>query len=214
MQELTAEDIRLIIHEIKVMMDDQKETLTELDSVMGDGDLGITMNRAFSAAYDEVVRSEEKIPGKLMIRIGMVIAKTAPSTMGTLLATGFMKGGKANEQAGEFGPEELTIFFEVFVKSIMERGKSVPGNKTIIDTLFPAALAMRTATNDHQSLIKGITAARAAAREGLAASTLMKAQHGRAAYYQDDSIGKQDGGATVGTFIIEGFYRHIVKAEN
>jgi len=214
MQELTVEDIRLIIHEIKVMIDDQKEILTELDSAMGDGDLGLTMKRAFSAAYDEAVRSEETIPGKLMIRMGMTIAKTAPSTMGTLLATGFMKGGKAVEQAGEFGPEELTIFFEVFVKSIMERGKSVPGNKTIIDTLYPAAVALRTTTNDHQSLTIGISAARAAALDGLTASTQMKAQHGRAAYYQNDSIGKQDGGATVGTLIFEGFYRHMVKPEN
>ena len=92
----------------------------------------------------------------------------------------------------------------------MERGKSVPGNKTIIDTLFPAAEAMRLSAD--KSLADGISAAREASLKGLEASTNMKAQHGRAAYYQDDSIGKQDGGATVGTYIIEGFYRHIVQA--
>ncbi|MDP9043118.1 MAG: Dak phosphatase, partial [Bacteroidota bacterium] len=41
--------------------------------------------------------------------------------------------------------------------------------------------------------------------------THMKAQHGRAAYYQDNSIGKQDGGATVGMYIIEGFYNHLAR---
>jgi dihydroxyacetone kinase-like protein len=61
-------------------------------------------------------------------------------------------------------------------------------------------------------LVEGISAAREASLKGLEASTKMKAQHGRAAYYQDDSIGKQDGGATVGTFIVEGFYRHILQA--
>jgi hypothetical protein len=39
----------------------------------------------------------------------------------------------------------------------------------------------------------------------------MKALHGRAAYYQDASIGKQDGGATVGFLMVEGFYRVIVR---
>jgi len=58
-------------------------------------------------------------------------------------------------------------------------------------------------------LMEAITAARAASIQGLEDSTKMKAQYGRAAYYQDDSIGKQDGGATVGTFIVEGFYLHI-----
>jgi dihydroxyacetone kinase-like protein len=210
MDTLRIKDIQSIILQIKNIIDANQEKLMELDSVMGDGDLGFTMTKAFAAAYEEAGRSEEKIPGKLLTRLGMVIAKTSPSTMGTLVATGFMKGGKSIDTYEEMGPAELAAFFEAFVKSIMERGKSVPGNKTIIDTLFPAAEALRLSVNE--SLAEGISAARDASQKGLEASTKMKAQHGRAAYYQDDSIGKQDGGATVGTFIIEGFYRYILEA--
>lgn len=208
METLRIKDIQSIILQIKNIIESNQHKLMELDSVMGDGDLGFTMTKAFAAAHEEADKSEEKIPGKLLTRLGMVIAKTSPSTMGTLVATGFMKGGKSIDSYEEIGPEELAIFFEAFVKSIMERGKSVPGNKTIIDTLFPAAEALRLSVND--SLAGGISAAREASLKGLEASTKMKAQHGRAAYYQDDSIGKQDGGATVGTYIIEGFYKHIV----
>lgn len=210
METLRIKDIQSIILQIKNIIESNQRKLMELDSVMGDGDLGFTMTKAFAAAHEEAEKSEEKIPGKLFTRLGMVIAKTSPSTMGTLVATGFMKGGKSIDSYEEIGPEELAIFFEAFVKSIMERGKSVPGNKTIIDTLFPAAEALRLSVND--SLAGGISAAREASLKGLEASTKMKAQHGRAAYYQDDSIGKQDGGATVGTYIIEGFYKHIVQA--
>ena len=210
METLRIKDIQSIIHQIKNIIDSNQEKLMELDSVMGDGDLGFTMTKAFAAADEEAVKSEEKIPGKLLARLGMVIAKTSPSTMGTLVATGFMKGGKSIDTSEEIGPEELTVFFEAFVRSIMERGKSVPGNKTIIDTLFPAAEALRLSVS--KSLVKSISAAREASLKGLEASTKMKAQHGRAAYYQDDSIGKQDGGATVGTYIVEGFYRHIIQA--
>lgn len=210
MEKLRIKDIQAIIHQIKNIVDSNQEKLMELDSVMGDGDLGFTMTKAFAAAHEEADKSEEKIPGKLLTRLGMVIAKASPSTMGTLVATGFMKGGKSIDSFEEIGPEELTVFFEVFVRSIMERGKSVPGNKTIIDTLFPAAETLRLSVSE--TLVKSISAAREASLKGLEASTKMKAQHGRAAYYQDDSIGKQDGGATVGTYIIEGFYRHIVQA--
>jgi dihydroxyacetone kinase-like protein len=214
MQRLTADNIKSIILEIKKIVDTNKETLTELDSLMGDGDLGITMAKAFSAANDETGKSEEKVPGKLFTRLGMIIAKTAPSTMGTLIATGFIKGGKAIEQAVGIGLEELAIFFETFARSMMERGKSAPGNKTIIDTIYPAATALREEANEHHSIEQGITAAQAAAVKGLEASVKMKAQHGRAAYYQDKSIGMQDGGATVGTYIIEGFYKHITNPQN
>ena len=205
MQELRVEDIKSIILRIKTIIDLHQDFLMQLDSVMGDGDLGFTMTKGFAAASQEARESEENFPGKMLIRIGMVIAKTSPSTMGTLVATGFMKGGKALGETEVIDPEALARFFESFVNSIMERGKSAPGNKTIVDSLHPAAEAFRAAVNNHESLNSAITAARDASLKGLEASTQMKAQHGRAAYYQENSIGRQDGGATVGTYIMEGF---------
>ena len=210
MQSMNAADVKSIFLHLKAIMEREKENLTILDSIMGDGDLGITMTRAFSAAHEEAAQSEEKMPGRLFTKLGMVIAKTSPSTMGTLLATGFMRGGKSLEERSEIGTSELAVFFENFVKSIMERGKSAPGNKTVIDTLYPATLALRNAADHQESLKEAITAASIASREGLEASTQMKAQYGRAAYYQANSIGKQDAGATVGIFIIEGFFLEIM----
>jgi len=206
MQVLNVSDVKSIFFHIKTLVDREKENLTALDSAMGDGDLGITMARAFSAAQEEADKSDETMPGKLLIKLGMTMAKASPSTMGTLLATGFMKGGKAIEHCPFIGTADLTIFFEVFVKSIMERGKSMPGHKTVIDTLYPASLALRQASDQQESLCKAMKAAKTAGLLGLEASTQMRAQYGRAAYYQEKSVGKQDGGATVGTFIIEGFF--------
>src|SRR5882762_8611467 len=120
MTELRIDDFKSIIHRIKNIIDHNREFLGELDSIMGDGDLGFTMTKAFSAAEQEADKSEERIPGKLLFRLGMIIAKASPSTMGTLIATGFMKGGKSIELCEQVGPQELSIFFEVFVKSIME----------------------------------------------------------------------------------------------
>jgi phosphoenolpyruvate---glycerone phosphotransferase subunit DhaL len=211
MKELKAADFKSVIHEIKTIVDKNHDFLMQLDSVMGDGDLGFTMTRAFNAAHEEALHSEESIPGKLLSRLGMVIAKASPSTMGTLVATGFMKGGKAIGEKEKIGAEELAVFFEVFVQSIMERGKSVPGNKTIIDVLYPAAKAFRESVSQQGTIDDSIAAARLASAKGLEESTMMKAQHGRAAYYQEKSIGKQDGGATVGAYIIDGFYNYIVK---
>ena len=192
-------------------MAEEQELLTQLDSVMGDGDLGLTMTRCFLASATEAEKTEEQIPGKLFMKAGMEMAKAAPSTMGTLLATGFMKGGKSVETRHEIDLENLAVFFDSFVRSIMERGRSAPGNKTIVDVLFPTAQALQKAFSENKSLTGGMEEAYAAAIAGLHASTQMKAQHGRAAYYQDASIGKQDGGATVGVFLIEGFYKGIIQ---
>ncbi len=211
MQSLKTADIVTILRELKLSVENNQQLLGELDGVMGDGDLGLTMTRAFTAAAEEADRSEEPLPGKLLMRLGAVIAKAAPSTMGTLVATGFMRGGKALDTTSQLGPRELAVFFDAFVNGIMERGKSAPGNKTIIDTLYPAARALQTAAAAGETLDSAAGRAYVAARQGLEDSTQMKAQHGRAAYYQDASIGKQDGGATVGLLIVEGFYKVIVR---
>ena len=209
---LDSDDVKRIFFQLKTIVDKQKDLLTALDSEMGDGDLGITMTRAFTVASEEAEKSGELVPGKLLMKLGMVIAKTAPSTMGTLVATGFMKGGKAVEQFNNLGAEELAVFFDAFVQGIMDRGKSAPGSKTIVDSLYPAAEAFRAAVNEEQSMQQAIESAQIAALDGLAASTQMKAQHGRAAYYQEQTIGKQDGGATVGTYIIHGFFQAILNS--
>lgn len=212
MQSLKTEDIKVLTRALQREMEKNKQLLTELDGVMGDGDLGLTMTRAFEAAAEEAEQSDQVLPGKMMIRLGAVIAKAAPSTMGTLLATGFMRGGKALDVVTQLGPAELALFFDAFVKGMMERGKSAPGSKTIIDTLYPAARALEAAAAASEPLETAIGRAYVAASQGLSASTEMKAQHGRAAYYQEASIGRQDGGATVGFLLVVGFYQMISKS--
>jgi phosphoenolpyruvate---glycerone phosphotransferase subunit DhaL len=209
MQTLQTNDIRTVMRELKQSMERNQELLTQLDSAMGDGDLGITMTRAFTVADEEAQRSEETLPGKLLAKLGMAIAKAAPSTMGTLVATGFMRGGKALGEAPLLAAADLACFFEAFVKGIMERGKSAPGNKTIIDTLYPAAQALLSSEASSETMPIAMGRALVAARQGLEESTQMKAQQGRAAYYQDASIGRVDGGATVGLLLVEGFYKII-----
>ena len=169
--------------------------------------------KAFVAARDDAASSTETDAGKLLMKIGMTIARTAPSTMGTLVATGFMSGGKAVGSASPLGPKEMAAFFDAFVNGIMQRGKSKPGEKTIVDVLYPAAQALRTAADSGASLVDAFGACRAAAQDGLAKSRDMIAQHGRVAYYQEQSKGKEDPGAVAATYIIQGFASAIAGKE-
>lgn len=209
MEKLTAKEIRAIIERIRQTMDEKKGELIELDSAMGDGDLGLSMTAAFNTATKELTASDETDTGKLFTRVGMAIAKGAPSTLGTLIATGFMRGGKALGQKTDVGLEELAQFFTSFVQGLMERGKAKPGEKTILDSLDPAARAFQSAADRKMSLAEGVTLAYQAALDGLEETKKMKAEHGRAAYYGEKSIGKQDPGATVGMLLVKAFYDFV-----
>ena len=209
MTSLGKTEIKAIFGELKIIMVNNRDNLIELDSVMGDGDLGLTMEKSFTAAYETAQAGTDTDLGKFLIRIGMAMAKAAPSTMGTLMATGFMKGGKAVSGKESFTINDIAKFFRAFSNGIMAAGKTKPGNKTIIDVLDPAATALEKAANDNMLIEQGLNNAYKAALKGVKDSKPMKAQHGRAAYYQEKSIGVQDPGATAGALLLKGFYNAV-----
>jgi dihydroxyacetone kinase-like protein len=183
--------------------------LTELDAAIGDGDLGLTMPRGFSNASEIVNGLEETDIGKILAKAGMTIAQTAPSTMGTLVGSGFMRSGKALKGKQELGLTDMTEVVTQFVEGIMARGKAEPGGKTIIDSLYPAVQALQKAVEENKTLQEGVQAAYDAACQGVEATKEMLAQYGRPAYYQEKSRGKQDPGATVGMLILRAFVDYM-----
>lgn len=187
---------------IRERMDAHKDELIELDSKIGDGDLGLTMKRAFVAAHDAVAEFDEDDVGKLLMRAGMAMAKAAPSTMGTLVATGFMRGGKAVSGKSVLDSSDLAAFFRAFADGLTERGKAAPGEKTVIDVFEPVATELEKRSDAPDLARRAIEAA----RSGLAASTQMMAQHGKAAVFREKTVGLQDPGATAGVLIVEGFF--------
>ena len=202
MDVITRSDLPGLFQAWDAVMAEQKEALILLDGVMGDGDLGLTMVAAFGAAAAEVAGSAEPDLGAVLAKAGMAMARAAPSTMGTLVGSGFMRGGKALRGKPALGAPELALFLDAFTEGLMERGKAKPGEKTIIDALHPAALAAQAQAQGGAGLVPAAAAAAQAAQAGLEAATGMLAQHGRAVYYQEKSIGRQDPGATVGCLLV------------
>ena len=203
MSSLSKDDIIKILQNLKQLFNDNRDYLLELDARMGDGDLGLTMSKAFTAVYDELKDTTETDLGKLLMKAGMLIAKAAPSTMGTLMGTGFMRGGKAVSGKAELTTADLAEFFQAFVTGIMERGKAKPGEKTIIDSLKPAADTLLELKGE--DVAQALQAALRSSQNGLESTKNMVAQHGRIAYYKEQSKGQEDPGATAGVILMKGF---------
>lgn len=212
MEQLSADDIPKLIHTIRHLMETNRDYLIEIDAAMGDGDLGITMARGFAAADDQLQELGDEDPGKMLTKAGTAIAQAAPSTMGTLIATGFMRGGKAIAGATSIGTAELAAFFEAFTEGLMQRGKAGPGEKTIIDIFKPAGDACRAAADSGTPLVEAVQQIVEAAENANEACTQLQAQHGRAAYYQEQSVGKVDPGAAAGVIVLQGFKDYLEAA--
>ncbi len=193
------------IRGIRERMDLNRDHLIELDSVMGDGDLGLTMTKAFAAADELSARYVDNDVGSFFAQCGMAMAKAAPSTMGTLMGTGFMRGGKSVQGKTILEAQDVARFFRAFAQGIADRGKCAPGEKTILDVIDPVASALENAVAKHVSLPDLAEIARAAGDTGLEAAKAMMAQHGKAAIYREQTCGKPDPGATAGMFMIDAF---------
>ena len=60
-----------------------------------------------------------------------------------------------------------------------------------------------------KQLSEALAAASEAAARGNEAARMMKSQHGKAAVYRNQTIGKEDPGASVGVLIVQGFAKVI-----
>ncbi len=204
MDVIDAADLVKLFEAWRTVFTQQREFLISLDGKVGDSDLGITMSKSFAAASDAVSAEEQGASiARLLRTAGVIMAKTAPSTMGTLTATGFLRGSKALEDAAALGTQEVAVFWRAFFNGVAERGKAKVGDKTLLDVLDPIAASLEGAATSGEPLTEALAAATDAAAKALEDTKSMVAQHGKAAAFQEKTVGLQDAGATVGLFIVQ-----------
>ena len=186
------------------------DELRRLDSIAGDGDLGVTVELGGKAMTDYLANPGEEDIGKLLMKCGMQINKASPSTFGTLLASAFMEAGKAVLGYKEITVDDLVILGKAAIDGVKKRGKAEVGDKTMLDALVPAVVAFEQAIARGTDFKMAMEVATKAAKAGAEATVNMKAKYSRASYRPDGAIGLQDAGATATYFLIESFAQSLI----
>ena len=212
MQVLSADKLPALFDSVAARMEEAAEELCEMDVRMGDGDLGLTMRRGFAAVPEFLRETEEPDLGTKLVKAGMKMASAAPSTMGTLMASGIMGGGKALTGALQIDAAAYLAFLEAFCAGIAKRGKCQRGEKTVLDCTAAAADAVAEALKADPALSLGDAAEAAVrgGREGVEATKDMEAKYGKAAVHRTASVGVPDQGATAGLYMLEGIRNYCI----
>ena len=79
----------------------------------------------------------------------------------------------------------------------------------MLDALYPAVEALSAAAAAGDTLAAAWEKAYEAAKDGVEKTKSMQSVHGRAAYYQEKSIGRQDPGATAVMYMIKGIAQAV-----
>lgn len=177
-----------------------KEELTQLDSAIGDADHGINMDRGMTAIVELLPGLRDSDAGTLFKQTGMKLISTVGGASGPLYGTFFLRLGTTFGTATEIGASELAAGFRAGLDGVIARGKANLDDKTMVDAMTPAVVALEAGIGD---LPAALDAAAVAAAQGRDRVTPLVARKGRASYLGERSAGHQDPGATSTTILFE-----------
>ena len=211
MTTVTKEQVVRWLRNVAAVLEENKVKLTELDSAIGDADHGTNMDRGFKKVMEKLPTVEDKDIGNILKTVGMTLISSVGGASGPLYGTFFMNVGMAADAKEELSDADLLNVLQRAVDGIVQRGRAQPGDKTMIDALGPALAALRSSVEAGAGVAQGLSAAVAAAEQGMKDTIPMQARKGRASYLGERSIGHQDPGAT-SSFLILNALLETLKA--
>ncbi len=153
-----------------------------MDRITGDGDLGVSMERASRAVLATVDSYPlDDIPETLRA-LGGTLRRQLGGSSGPLYGVLFLRCGTVLAASGEWAEA-----IEQGCRAISELGGAKPGDRTMLDALDPFMQVLKSGA--------GLKIAVAAAEHGAEATAHMKPRAGRSSYLGDRVLGHPDPGA-------------------
>ncbi len=181
---------------------DHKAYLGEVDGLIGDGDHGMNMNKGFSL-FEKRFGDKEFSFTEGLSELGNILFAEIGGSMGPIYGTIFMDMADAGEDYEEIGPKELSEMLLAGLSGLQEIVEAKVGDKTLVDTLSPAADCMRQAAEDGTEFLTALDQMKDAARAGRDSTKDMVAKFGRSSRLGERSRGVLDAGATSCCIILE-----------
>lgn len=199
--QLTANDFIRVFQAWADIMNTNKDYLIKLDAIAGDGDLGLALTDGFNATLAAIEKAETDDIGLLFYQAGKTMSVYAPSSLGTLIAFGFMDTGKSLEGKKAISGCDISGLLEIFENAIIERGKAKLGEKTFLDGFDPAVRVLKEAKSEDE-IPAALHRAAMEAHHGAIRTVGMLAKFGRIAIRGEDSRQILDPGAIVASLMI------------
>ena len=121
----------------KKLLEEAKNSYDDFNSAdgkIGDGDLGVTILHGLEEINNNINKFSDDMGTNFML-CSQAFVKKSGSSFGTLIAFSFMNISKNLKGKTECNHDDIVSIFETALKTILERGKTNLGDKTIADTL-------------------------------------------------------------------------------
>ncbi len=201
---LTRDEVIKVLKEAAARMQGHVKQVRDLDAEIGDGDLGITVQKCFGAVENYLAGVTDEPITDILKGASMAFSEANPSTFSALFSAGLRKAGNTVREKESLSAGDIAAMFDAAVRGIMKLGKAREGDKTLLDALIPALRAAESAAEAGKSISEMLNAVASAAEKGVQDTVGMVSKQGRARSFGERTRGVQDPGATaVALFIKE-----------
>ncbi|MCX7842579.1 MAG: dihydroxyacetone kinase subunit DhaL [Clostridia bacterium] len=184
-------------------IEENKDYISELDSITGDGDHWANMNMGFQKLLECKEELASMRLNEMFKKIGMLIMTTVGGSSGVLYGSAYINASKVILDKEQMDLQLLCRVLEAELNAIMDRGNAKPGFKTMIDALHPAVERLKNAIEKGLDGKTALIELKQGAIEGMNSTKNMEAVKGRACYQANKGVGHLDPGAVTMCYQIE-----------
>ena len=180
---------QVLINIFKKLLEEAKNSYDEFNSAdgkIGDGDLGITIQSGLEEINNNINKFSNDLGANFML-CSQAFVKKSGSSFGTLIAFSFMNISKNLKGKTECNHNDIIFIFETALKTILERGKTNLGDKTIADSLDLIVKELKS-NQDYSNVFKSAT------KQALEDFKGRKIKIGRARMFEDKTKDLDDPG--------------------
>lgn len=178
--------------------------LTQIDSIIGDGDHGTGMRDGFMVLRETLITNEYPDIYALMREAGLTLVKNMGGASGVIFGTLFIAGHEAVRSKTDMDADAIIAFFDAGSTSIAKRGRTARGDKTMLDALLPAVEAMRRKREETEDVALLLEAAYEGALQGVENTKSMISRKGRSKNFREKTLGIPDPGAVSVSLLFQG----------
>lgn len=191
-----------VVLELVAVINANRAWLSEIDGAIGDGDHGVNMSKGFSRA-GEALQAAQGDLGHGFTILGETLLDGIGGSMGPLYGTFFLDMASVVADEATLDAAMFGRMLRAGLAGVEDLGSAKLGDKTLLDTLIPAAEAFDAATASGAGLADGLAAMAEAAQAGRDRTKDLVARIGRAARLGERSRGTLDAGASSCCLILQ-----------
>jgi len=200
-----------IVRDLIKKIQENKEYLSEIDGLIGDGDHGINMNKGFTKCEEKIKDDNDIHISKAFRVLGRTLLMEIGGSMGPLYGTFFIEMSKTCDNIDFIDADVFSRMLKAAVAGISNISNARPGDKSLMDTLVPAQEAFDAALLRGEDFKQALIELKEAAEKGMESTKDIVAKIGRASRLGERSRGVLDAGAASCNLILQSICDSVIS---